>query len=201
MSAIMPFGYPDTFELERKPAPAMAPWAQQTVQAIKPAANRYDESKKQLFGIELAKGHPSPFVAACTVFKEDTGAALWASQNWINDPVVIASTDAYKKTLANQIELLDKEGLARRLLAFSEAKLPNGALANEGKDILAAYKLYAEILSFKSEAPIINNNAINEIKVVFVKPTSKEPEKVIEAVEEPTHIDLPPNIKLVSNRS
>lgn len=201
----MPFGHPDFFKVE--PPKPVNPWANSSawvtheVKAL-PDGWKDDEALKRQFGIELVD--KSPFAAACVLFK-DTVQALWASHNWLADPIVIAAkADGEAKQVAN---LLDKNALALKLLKFAEEKDPTQRFyVVEAKDRLAAYKLYAEVQGFIGKVDIdastktFNNTTM---KIVFVKPEDKQDNKIIDlpSVEEPEKPRLPPNIKLVgSNR-
>ena len=187
-------------------AQSFVPWAKPAGELPKPIepAWRSDEGLKKLFGIALAK-HEKPFSAALEVFPDDTNAALWASYHWANDPVVVASRDAYAQNIELSEKLLDKEQLAAKLIKFAEEKDASGRFyICEAKDRLAAYKLFAEIQGFIGKIAIdasTNNFTNNELKITLVKPEIQEKitTKVIEA--EPDLEDaLPINLKLVNSR-
>lgn len=172
------------------------------VEVNKPAWHD-DEEKKKLFGIELGR-EPRPFIAACEVFKNDTTAALWASINWITDPVVIAAKDLYLKVVEDEENLLDKKQLSLRLLAFAEERDQSGRFyVHDGKDRLAALKLYAEVQGYIGKLSIDNsthNFTSNEMRIILVAANNDNKEiPVIEASAngEPEEIDIPFNIKLV----
>jgi hypothetical protein len=154
-----------------------------------------EEEKKKLFGIELAKGHPNPFEAGCAAFNNETALALWASNNWLNDPVVIASRDLYANTIGVQDKLLDKDQTALKLLNIAEEKLGGRYLA-EAKDRLKALELYSKLRGYMSDALIDNSRTFvnNEIKVVLVKPQQQEEQKTIDLV--PTPIDENPSVSI-----
>ena len=188
------------------PIAAFQPWAKPDIEPAKAPepAWRADEGLKKLFGIALAK-HEKPFSAALDVFPDDTNAALWASYHWVNDPVVVASKDAYAQNIELSEKLLDKEQLAAKLIKFAEEKDASGRFyICEAKDRLAAYKLFAEIQGFIGKIAIdasTNNFTNNELKITLVKPEIQEKitAKVIEA--EPDLEDaLPINLKLVNSR-
>ncbi len=171
-----------------------------------PSAPVIDDSKKQAYGIELAKINAQDLdnylKAACEIFPDNTGVAMWAAQHWPNDPVVVASRDAYEKTakaLAAQIarsELLDKEGLAAKLLSCAEEKITRNGQSyyvNEAKDRHNFYKLYSEVMGFTGKALIdasTNNFTNNEMKIVLVKPEVKQETKAIEIVREDDEEDI-----------
>lgn len=185
----MKWDYPTTFRVETP----VSPWGKDVPVPVKPEWAD-DEEKKKLFGIELAKDHPSPFVAACSVFP-DTSNALWASINWAYDPIVIAARDLYLKTLATDASLLDKNQFAATLLRHSEEK------SLEGKDRVAFLKLYAEVMGFTGKVEInastnyFNNN--NQLKIILVDPDDKTAEKAATTIEhKPSDDFVPTPLKL-----
>src|SRR5882672_3575925 len=91
-------------------SPPVSPW---TVNAKAPVVQAYqsDENLKKQYGIELAKS-ANPFEAGCKIFGEETNKALWASFNWVYDPIVVASRDVYEKAVKLNTPLLDKDQLA-----------------------------------------------------------------------------------------
>ncbi len=183
---------------------AFQPWAKPIGEAARSEepAYRSNEGLKRLFGVELAK-NPKAFEAALVVFGEDTNAALWASWNWLTDPLVIAAKDAYAQNTELNEKLLDKDQLAARLLQFAEEKDVSGRFyILEGKDRLAAYKLFAEIQGFIGKLSIdasTNNFTNNELKLTLVRPEpiKQEAATIIEHEPEIKH-SLPINLKIVS---
>lgn len=195
-----------SFSVEPLPSAKPSPWVLMPTadvpKTVEPAW-RSDEGLKKQFGIELAK-HPKPFDAALKVFGADTNAALWASFNWLHDPLVVASRDTYAQNIELSEKLLDKDQLAARLLKFADERDPTGRFyICEAKDRLAALKLYAEVQGFTGKLSIdasTNNFTNNELKLVLVPAPEKET-KVIEA--EPEELSapiLPLNLKLVNSR-
>lgn len=171
----MPFGHPDQF--------SVTPLAHQAWgKPVEKPACADNEVKKRLFGVELAKGHQSPFAAAIIVFGQDTNTALWVANNWLADPTVLAARDLYLKTLAAEASLLDKDQLAARLLAAAEEKFPNGISAVDPKDKVAYYKLYAELRGFINNKIDINastnNFTHNEMKITLVEPDQKSDNQI-----------------------
>lgn len=164
----------------------VSPWTvgsaanQQQLQKIIPEYQN-DENLKKLYGIELAKSK-NPFEAAKIVLGEND-RAVWASFNWLSDPVVIASKDAYLKTLEEAVPPLDREQLAAKVLALAEGeKVERNGLrlpTVEAKDRIAAFKLYSEILGYTGKVEIDNStktfNTNNELKVVLVRAEEKKP--------------------------
>lgn len=178
---------PDIFEV--------SPW--QKMQPIKPVWAD-DSEKKKLFAAELAK-NPNLLEAANKIFWQPQDAA-WVIDNWAADPVVLAAKQEFEQPASN---LLDKDGLSRKLLKFSEEKDRTGQFyIVEAKERLAALRLYAEIQGFIGKVDINNstNNYINGMTVKFVKSDKQENDnKIIESSA--ATIDenpLPLNVKLVS---
>ena len=167
-----------------------------TFEVAKPSNWQDDEASKRLFGIEL-NHHKTPIEAACAVFKDDTSKALWASQHWLTDPVVLAAKGEHNQR--EQAKLLDRDELSHRLLIFAEEKDPTGRFyISEGKDRLKAYELYAKVNGFIDKPENPNGpSIINEMKVIFVKPAN-ENQKTIEHEEQQPVNSLPVNLKLVS---
>lgn len=165
------------FKLVIEPDPApISPW---TVQEI--PAYQTDENLKKQFGIELAKSI-NAFEAGCKVFGEETNKALWASFNWLSDPLVIASKDIYLKTVALSTPLLDRQQLAAKVLELADEKIlnRNGVLVPivEAKDRIAALKLYSDIAGYTGKVEIDNStihNTLTEIKIKLVKAEEKLP--------------------------
>ena len=192
----MPFNIQDVFIAEPLPnlGAASGVWGNEP---------QIDPEKKKLFGIELAKNHPNAFEAAIVVFNGDTGLSLWVSQNWINDPEVLAARDVYASTVGDKLKILDKDQLAVKLLTIADEKV-HGRYICEAKDRLKALELYAKLQGYTAETNISTNNFINnEMKVVFVKP-SQQKEEVKQIDVTPTkHLDdnisSPISIKLVKS--
>jgi hypothetical protein len=157
--------------------PVKAPWQIETpVQAREPAW-KSDEDFKRRFGIELAKAE-KPFDAACLLCGEDTSKALWISFHWLSDPIVVASKDAYVRTLALSTAPLDKDQLAAKVLALADEKVLNPRTGmqvplNEAKDRIAAFKLYSEIMGYTGKVEVDASTKTfinNELKIKFVRP-------------------------------
>lgn len=179
------------------------PWPKQedSKPVIEPAW-RSDENLKRQFGVALAKSPKNAFDAALNVFGADTNAALWASFNWLHDPLVVASRDTYAQNIELSEKLLDKDAFAAKMLKMADERDPTGRFfLLEGKDRIAILKLYAEVQGFTGKLSIdasTNNFTNNELKLVLVPAPEKET-KVIEA--EPEELSapiLPLNLKLVS---
>lgn len=164
---------------------------------------RHSEAHRKLFGIELSKGL-DPFKAACNVF-EDTSKALWASTNWLNDPLVLSLSSCEQEE-----KLLDKNALAVKLLQFAEEKNFEGTrYVVDAKERLAALRLYAEVQGFIGKIDInaiTNNNLTNNVmKIVLVKPEPKpsltiDNDNINEDIGQPSIVNNPLKIKLVAAR-
>jgi len=164
-----PWMKPDTFEI------VIDPWKAPVKASVQDKPDfADDESLKQAFGIELGKG-VSAFDAAMETFNQELPKALWASANWIKDPIVQASKDTYIKTLKKAEKPLDREELLARILSFHDEKL-NGLPLVEAKVRLDALKLYSEILGYTGKVNIdastnINNSNTtvnNKMEIVLV---------------------------------
>lgn len=128
-----------------------------------------NEELKQAYGIALGRGL-APFEAGLEVFANDTPKALWASTNWLKDPVTIAAKDAYVAALKKHRKPLDKEELLQEIL-------DSARVAPEFKDRAALFKLYSDVAGYTGKAePIIDNSTKitnNEMKVILVRPETK----------------------------
>lgn len=157
----------------------ISPW---TVGKSNPPVQAYqsDENLKKSYGIELAKSSNS-FEAACKIFGEETSKALWASFNWLNDPLVVASRDIYLKTVELSQPILDKEQLAAKVLALADEKiLKNGVYLPtiEAKDRIAALKLYSDIAGYTGKVEVDASTKTfthNEMIIKLVKAEEKKP--------------------------
>lgn len=181
------------FHFTVEPKPVASPWAAGAIVSQPVAIDtsyQTDENLKKLYGIELAKHNP--FEAAKIVLGEND-RAVWASFNWLSDPVVLASRDIYLKTLEVAVPPLDREQLAAKVLSLAEGekvKIDGIDRATvEAKDRIAAFKLYSEILGYTGKVEIDNStktfNQNNELKIVLVRAEDKK------AVT----IDQSPNVK------
>lgn len=151
-----------------------APAAKTAWKVSAPTIPNADE-KKKAFGLELAK-HP-PFQAACAVFGEDTNTALWVSQNWINDPIVLAVKDKYLEAADTSQTLLDKSQLARRLLNMADEKdATKRFYLLDGKDRLKALELYSKVMGYTDTKPdptLTQNFVHNNMTIKLVEPEKK----------------------------
>ena len=127
--------------------------------------NEVDElAQKKQFAIELLKDPSKPFIAACAVFRDDTGTALKIAGRWPTDPDV----------LRFQAEAVDAVGDMHFLPTKAEAARLAFSMASDDKatrdDRLRALRLYADIRGFiEKQSPIINNNILTNNKVMVVK--------------------------------
>lgn len=152
----------------------------------KAVVQKSDEASKKAFAVLVANGI-APFEAACQIIK-DIGQALWASQNWPNDPIVIAAREGVQAFEG----LLDKNQIAARALKIADT------VGYEAKDRIDALKLYAAIAGM-IEKPVPTNNIINNslkfIALKFVKPDNNlKEEKIIDQTpiipEDHSHVKL-----------
>lgn len=200
MLCVEPMSWADnfTFKVEPRPntdkfmpvggwgsvMPPVSPWTAGAISSQQtPALQVYqtDENLKKQYGIELAKAN-NPFEAARKVFG-DNDKAVWASINWLSDAIVIASRDAYLKTLEVSQPPLDREQLAAKLLALADEKIltDRGILVPtiEAKDRIAALKLYSEVLGYTGKVEINNSTTKtinnNKLEIILVKADEKKP--------------------------
>lgn len=166
----MPFGYDDTFTVN--------PWSIPIQVKELPKPDFADnEELKTAFGVALGKGL-APFDAGLEVFANDTAKGLWASTNWIKDPVTLASRDAYLAALKKQEKPLDKEELLAEVLSAAKK-------APEYKDKASLFKLYSDIAGYTGKVAEVTSTVISQtnnfMKIKLVKPETdfREPHKVI----------------------
>lgn len=154
-----------------------APWQKAPVDA---PLWQSDEGLKKQFGIELAKS-PNPLDAAYKIFADEPNKAVWASWNWLNDPIVVASKDIYLKTVELSSPPLDRDQLAAKVLALADEKvLKNGQWVPtiEAKERINALKLYSDILGFTGKVEIDNSTKKfinNQMTIKLVKAEDKKP--------------------------
>ncbi len=163
-----------------KAVPPVSPWTVSAAATPVTQAYQTDEELKKQFGIALAKS-TNPFEAACKVFGEETSKALWASFNWLNDPIVVASRDVYLKIVEASQPLLDKEQLAAKVLKLAEGEKVelNGVMRPtvDAKDRIAAYKLYSDIAGYTGKVEVDASTKTfnhNEMTIKLVKAEGKK---------------------------
>lgn len=142
------------------------------------------EVNKKLYGIELAKGS-TPYEAAKIVFPDGQGVCVWVAQNWIADPVAIAAKDEYLQAIAIKEANLDKDEYLAKVMEFYDATYEIGGIrrfVNDGKDRLAALKLYGEAKGYVNKNVIAIDNSVTEtnnfMSIKLVKPEPKQAEAV-----------------------
>lgn len=143
-----------------------------------PSPEIKDEAEvKKAFGMALGQGKQA-FEAALSACGDNTNVALFISQRWLTDPIVIASKDLYLKTVYNSNALLDQDELAAKLLEMVEQRdRTNNFYMLEGKDRLAALKLYAEVRGYTGKNSIdmsTKNITFKQINVRLIEPIKKE---------------------------
>lgn len=188
----MPFGFDDSFECPKGSVAPANPWAEPIKVVDLPLPDyANDENLKKSFGLELGKGS-KPFQAALAISDGNAAKALWISNNWITDPLVIATRDVYIESVKSVAKPLDKEQLLARLLEFSDEE------TIEAKERLQALNLYAEIAGFKGKAAEtaannnITNNTFNKItKVVLVSPKQNQSDNNINTQSKMQNVEIP----------
>lgn len=166
--------------------PDVISFAKPSDEGFKPAIANEEEVKKA-FGLALGQGKQA-FEAALQACGDNTSVALYISQRWLNDPIVAASKDLYLKAVYNGEDLLDADQLAAKLLTMSaERDRGNNFYILEGKDRLAALKLYAEVRGYTGKAAIdmsTKNITFKQINVRLIEPIKKEDTSVLDNNEE-----------------
>jgi hypothetical protein len=174
----------------------VAPWVTVSNEPFKPDFADNIELKKA-FGIAIGRGLSS-FDAGLEVLNGDLPKGLWASVNWVRDPIVLAEKDAYIKALKRAIKPLDKEELLAEVLETSK-------VAPEFKDKAALLKLYSEIAGFTGkvniDASTVNNNNTNNLTKIVLVGGSEDKLKTVNSpdnnIKSKIHNNLP-QLKLVS---
>lgn len=182
-------GWPQVFNAE-VPKPIESPWAPE--KAV-PQQTQLEINTKKAFGLCLAQGL-SPFDAATRVIR-DVGSALWASQNWLDDPIVLEAKDIHLKSIEKPKRLLDKEELAAKALYIAD----NQDL--DAKDRIAALALYGKIAGYTDKVDINNtvNNSLKYISLKFVKPDIKKEPEIIDEQPIQNSVNSGVKIKLVKS--
>lgn len=164
-----------------------------------------EEEKKKIFGVELGRGK-NPFDAALIACNNNTNQALWVSQRWINDPIVLAAKDKYVDNTYAPEEQLDADQFTAMLLKLANEKnASNTFYLLEGKDRVKLLELYGQAKGYLGKNSNIssNNLTFKQINIKLVKPEHKE-EKVIEQLHNEDQLlnnKLPlPKLKLVSQK-
>lgn len=177
-----------------------ASWVLQTpVELPKPDFADNEELKKA-YGIALGQGLDA-FKAGMLIFEDAVAKALWVSTNWKNDPLVIATRDAYIREQKKASKPLDKEELLEEVLTAAQ-------IAPEFKDKASLFKLYSEIAGYTGKVaeqlPASNTTNNNYTKIVLVggsqQRDSNSPEKIINANPKSEISNNLPKLKLVSGR-
>ncbi len=119
---------------------------------------------KTKFAIALLRQPDDAFKAGVDVFGADTGRALYAAQNWINDAFIDAEKIRLLKEKGARAFLPSKEEYAREVWKLAnEARTPI-----EDKRHLMA--LFGDIMGYKTQAEKAGVNVnITQNKVMIVK--------------------------------
>lgn len=123
-----------------------------------------DDSKKPEYAAFLAQ-HPhtekGAFDAACMLFPQATGLALWVAHNWRNDPVVIALRDDIEAEAKANVPVRTKPEVLAKVWEVAES-------AWEPKDRIAALKLYSDLCEYtpKTGPQVVVNNRPSNVMVV-----------------------------------
>lgn len=169
----------------------------QPIERLKPAIEN-EEDKKKAFGQALGSGK-NPFEAATLICGQNTSEALWISQRWLNDPIVLASKEDFTKTVYNPDTLLDGDELSAKLLRMAEEKdKSNTFYILEGKDRVALLKLYAEVRGLTGKQAVIDNSTktFNKMVVKFVSPEKKQDQIIEQSSNEAQLLNNKSGLKL-----
>lgn len=122
----------------------------------------YPHSLLLRFAAAIAEGE-HPYKAALAVLGEtETSQALRVHKLWANDPIVINEVSRINNTLEVDNEGLSKVEYLRTLLDMITTKD-----LKDGKDKIAALRLYAEVRGFlKKDEGVTVNNVTNKVLVV-----------------------------------
>lgn len=128
----------------------------------------YPQSLLLQFAAAIAEGE-HPYKAALAVLGEtETSQALKVHKLWARDPIVINEVSRINNILEEGDVGLSKSAFLTKLLdTHKELK--------DGKDKIAALRLYAEVRGFlKKDEGVTVNNVINKVMVVQNKGTDDE---------------------------
>lgn len=128
----------------------------------------YPQSLLLRFAAAIAEGE-HPYKAALAVLgATETSQALRVHKLWANDPIVINEVNRINSALEEGDVGLSKNDFLRKVLdTHKELK--------DGKDKIAALRLYAEVRGFlKKDEGVTVNNVINKVMVVQNKGTDDE---------------------------
>ncbi len=138
--------------------------------------------------------------------RNDWGVSFEHLVSYRKPDITIAPDPPKELPEASSQPLLDKDQFAARLLAIADEAIERNGLrhfVHEAKDRHAFLKLYAETMGFVGQKALIDastNFTNNEMKVILVKPESKQETEIIKPIvehdEEPTNI-TPLRIKAV----
>lgn len=123
---------------------------------------------KKAFALAWLREPKDAFKAALAVFGQDTRAALNASTFWINDSEVLAEKDRLIQAAENG----EDSFLPSKVEMLSDLYQLTKSTYVEGKDKVAAFKLYAEVRGWTPKAgPTVNvdNSKVVNNKVMVIQ--------------------------------
>jgi hypothetical protein len=121
-----------------------------------------DTILKDAFAAALLRSPDDPFTAALAVFGTDTRTALYVSQEWVRDLYVLQKQAELLEQFGEDEFLPSKATLARDVFNFARS-------TKDGKEKIAAYKLYAEVRGMIEKQTAIANVTVNNNRVMVVK--------------------------------
>jgi hypothetical protein len=120
---------------------------------------------KDLYAMALLRQPDNPFGAAVKLVGTDTSRALEISHYWPNDQYVLARQAELLAEFGEEAFLPSKTDLARKVYGMADT-LP------EGKEKIAALRLYADIRGFIEKTTAIanvTNNTVVQNRVMVMK--------------------------------
>jgi hypothetical protein len=113
---------------------------------------------KKLFALGTLQRPEGAFQVALEIFGTDTSRALRASSQWPSDPEVLELKDKLLADHGERAFMPSKEQLARKVMEFADERLPSGVFRHDGKDRVAALRLYGDIMGFIEKPGIAIDN-------------------------------------------
>lgn len=117
-------------------------------------AIEYTEDDKRRFAEAIVKHGGNVNVAAFAAFPGNNALALWAINNWQQDPVVIQARNQLVEMLPDDAKVMSKDVLAQEML-----RMANEAFDKDTK--LKYYTLFAKLMGYIETGTKVNVNNDN----------------------------------------
>lgn len=136
-------------------------------------------AKKYLFAAAWLRSPTDVLKAANEIEPEHAARAIWITQNWQLDPVVIAEKERLLELAGPIARVPSKEEFALELY-----KLANDPATKSTGDKLAAYRFFAELMDYTQKAGSggtninINNQLTAKIMAVPIASSDEQWEKI-----------------------